>query len=248
MNNLGKKLGEYLRTFQPYFFCSKKKYVNLQRFETEGTRCTPCTRCAASALGALGALGAHTVRSHWSQPQWKEKTGKTSPSEERPQGTPFRARIPSKTEDEGTFVLKNGAHVWYHLEWTPGLNTYRKKNDIPTSSINWKDIVQLAQDQSSIQDHLSSNYWTVGTIQQRWPLDSPPAQLQLWVPQFRPVASRSISCVWWYESKTVDWVLNAICKRLQKDQPWLRGLLTKSQSNPLATQITAIVLPCFRLL
>ena len=50
------------------------------------------------------------------------------------------------------------------------------------------------------------------------------------------------------ESKTVDWVLNAICKRLQKDQPWLRGLLTKSQSNPLATQITAIVLPCFRLL
>ena len=48
---------------------------------------------------------------------------------------------------------------------------------------------------TSLQGHLSSNYWTVGTIQQHWPLDSPPAQLQLWVPPFRPVATGSISRV-----------------------------------------------------
>ena len=66
--------------------------------------------------------GAPATQNRHSSKNENKKTSKTSPSEERPQGTPFRARIPSKTEDEGTFVLKNG---------------YRKKNDIPTSSINW---------------------------------------------------------------------------------------------------------------
>jgi hypothetical protein len=54
---------------------------------------------------------------------------------------------------------------------------------------------------TSLQDHLSPNYWMAQPIQ-HWPLASP-AQLQLWVSPFRPVATRSISCVWWYyESKT----------------------------------------------
>ena len=47
---------------------------------------------------------------------------------------------------------------------------------------------------TDIQGHsnVSSNNWMARPTQQHWPLASP-AQLQVWVPPFRPAAARSIS-------------------------------------------------------
>ena len=112
---------------------------------------------------------------------------------------------------------------------------------------------------TSLQDHLSSNYRTVGTIQQHGPFASPPAQLPLWVPQFRPVVARSISCVWFdnMSLKQGFGFWNALrhiflCRRRQCAKDCKRGFLgflpKKESENPLATQITASVLPCFWLL
>ena len=72
MNNLGKNLGEYLRTFQPNFFYSKSKYLrNFTKIRDRGysvhsvhsvrckcarcTRCTLCTRCAHCAQSVIAA-------------------------------------------------------------------------------------------------------------------------------------------------------------------------------------------------
>ena len=48
--------------------------------------------------------------------------------------------------------------------------------------------------ETDIQGHsnVSSNNWMARPTQQHWPLASP-AQLQVWVPPFRPAAARSIS-------------------------------------------------------
>ena len=114
---------------------------------------------------------------------------------------------------------------------------------------------------TSLQGHLdlSSIYWMAPPIQQHWPLASPPAQLQLWVPPFRPVPARSISCVWFDDMSLKQWFgfWNALrhiflCGRRQCAKDCKRGFLgflpKKESENPLATQITASVLPCFWLL
>ena len=93
----------------------------------------------------------------------------------------------------GLWLLLRNFRVWVS-PFRPAAATSISAFDDITRKERIRRKTMQSSHKTDIQGHsnVSSNNWMARPTQQHWPLASP-AQLQVWVPPFRPAAARSIS-------------------------------------------------------